>query len=86
MDISKYYYVLESKLTTEERKNLPDSAFGLPKLRKFPIHDERHIHSAISYFHTCSEDKKPELAKNIAKVIEENGYEINLSDKIKKYL
>lgn len=31
------------RLTAAERRNLPDSAFALPELRKFPIHDPGHI-------------------------------------------
>lgn len=37
-----------AKLTAEERKNLPDSAFVFPKDRGYPIHDENHAIDALS--------------------------------------
>lgn len=35
-------------LTTEQRKKLPASAFALPSLRKFPIHDAAHVRNAAA--------------------------------------
>jgi len=36
-------------LSTKQRKKLPDSVFGLPKQRKYPITDRGHAISAKSY-------------------------------------
>lgn len=55
-----------TKLTKAERDALPDSEFGLPELRKYPLNDEEHIKEAIKFFHFCSGKNKPELAKNIS--------------------
>jgi len=35
-------------LTTEERNALPDSAFALPKERRYPIHDAAHAKNAMA--------------------------------------
>jgi hypothetical protein len=37
-----------SKLTTEERKNLPTSTFAVPSQRAYPIPDEGHAKAALS--------------------------------------
>lgn len=70
-------YLEEKVLSSKERNNLPDSAFGLPDERKFPIHDKKHVKSAISYFHTCPADKKGELAGNLKKACKKFGIKIN---------
>ena len=57
--------IMEAELSTEERNELKASQFGLPEERKFPLTDAKHVRSAISYFHTCPEDKKAQLAKRI---------------------
>lgn len=36
-----------SKLSAEQRKNLPASAFALPEKRMFPINDEIHREKAV---------------------------------------
>lgn len=53
------------KLTTEERKELPSSDFGLPETREFPMPDAAHVRAAESYFRYAPEDKKPLLAYRI---------------------
>lgn len=35
-------------LTTKQRKKLPASAFALPSLKKFPIHDAAHVRNAAA--------------------------------------
>lgn len=37
-----------ARLTYKERKKLPDSAFALPKKRKYPIFDLSHARNALS--------------------------------------
>ena len=68
-----------NKLTKEERDKLPDSEFGIPSLRKYPLNDEKHIKQAIKMFHYCKPKYKKELANNIAKKVKEK----NLVDKVK---
>lgn len=57
--------MLEAKLTSEHRNDMPDREFGLPKERKYPLHDESHVRMAIIYFKYCKLDQRGELAKNI---------------------
>lgn len=35
-----------SKLTTKGRKRIPDSKFGLPEERKYPVEDKPHARNA----------------------------------------
>ena len=61
------------KLTTEERKELPSSDFGLPETREFPMPDAAHVRAAESYFRYAPEDKKPLLAYRILQKAAEFG-------------
>ena len=38
------------RLTVEERRELPASAFGIPETREFPLVDAAHIRAAEAYF------------------------------------
>lgn len=63
--------IYESKINTEDRNKLPDSAFGIPSKRKYPLTDkdgnldEKHILQAVRFFNKADEEDKPILAKNI---------------------
>lgn len=72
---------INESMTKAEKDKLPDSMFGLPKQRKYPLHDETHVRAAISMFHHCNdpEDRKT-LAHNICRRIKE----LNLDIKFKK--
>lgn len=65
------------RLDAEERKELPDSEFGLPEEREFPMPDAAHVHAAEAYFRYCPEDKKPVLARNILKKANEYGVTVH---------
>ena len=77
--------IMEAELSTEERNDLKASQFGLPEERKFPLTDAKHVRSAISYFHTCPEDKKAQLAKRIKSAAKKFGVEISPNSPITKY-
>ena len=64
------------KLTTEERKELPSSDFGLPKTREFPMPDAVHVRAAEAYFRYAPEDKKPLLAYRILQKAAEFGVDV----------
>lgn len=53
------------KLSTAERRNLPDSDFGLPDQREFPMPDAAHVRAAEAYFRYASDADKPLLAHRI---------------------
>lgn len=80
-------YIFEADLTTQERKNLPDSAFGLPDQRRYPMPDKQHVLMAIRFFNHVEEEYEAELAKNIIKKIKEFDMkdEVNVSEKNRFY-
>lgn len=53
------------KLNAEERRELPDSDFGIPETREFPMPDAPHVRAAESYFRYAPEVSKPLLAHRI---------------------
>ena len=59
------------KLNAKQRQALPDNIFGIPEDRSYPMPDAKHVKSAISFFHKAPENKKKELAKNIARRVKE---------------
>ena len=56
---------MNDRLSYEEKKELPDSVFGLPERREYPIPDAAHVRAAEAYFRYCPEDLKPRLARAI---------------------
>ena len=58
-----------NEMSSAERKELPDSAFGVPSQRKYPLDTEAHVKSAIKFFNYVDKEHEEELAKNIIKAI-----------------
>lgn len=48
----------DDRLTASERHELPDSAFGIPETREFPLDDAEHVRAAEAYFRHAPEEKK----------------------------
>lgn len=67
---------MNNRLDTEERRELPDSAFGLPERREYPMPDAEHVRAAETYFRYCPEELKPELARNILRFAAIYGVDI----------
>ena len=65
------------KLNTEERRELPNSDFGLPAQRAFPMPDAAHVRAAEAYFRYAPDNDKPELARNILKKANEFGVQVS---------
>ena len=63
-------------LNEEERRELPDSAYGLPERREYPMPDAAHVRAAESYFRYCPEDLKPKLARAILAKAREFGVDV----------
>lgn len=63
-------------LDSEERKELPDSVFGLPERREYPMPDAAHVRAAEAYFRYCPDNLKPKLAKAIMRFAAEYGVEV----------
>lgn len=72
-------------LSYDEKKELPDSMFGLPQRREYPMPDAAHVRAAEAYFRYCPEELKPQLAKAIMKFAAEYGVTVH-SPVIKSYL
>ena len=58
---------MNDRLSYKEKKELPDSVFGLPERREYPMPDAAHVRAAEAYFRYCPEDLKPRLARAILK-------------------
>ncbi len=63
-------------LDTTERRDLPDSVFGLPERREYPMPDAAHVRAAEAYFRYCPDDLKPKLARAILRFAKEYGVDI----------
>ena len=57
------------EMSAAERNKLPDSAFGIPSKRKYPLDTEAHVRSAIRFFNYVSKEDEQELADSINKAI-----------------
>lgn len=67
---------MNDKIQYEERKDLPDSVFGLPERREYPMPDAAHVRAAEAYFRYCPEDLKPKLARAILARASEFGVDV----------
>ena len=72
--------IQEKALSSQERKELSDSEFGIPELRKYPLTDKEHVEQAIRYFNKCPKGYEKELASNIKKKIIEYNMKPNIGD------
>ncbi|MEE1022537.1 MAG: hypothetical protein U0L83_05350 [Muribaculaceae bacterium] len=75
---------MTDRLDSEERRELPDSLFGLPERREYPMPDAAHVRAAESYFRYCPEDLKPRLARAILRFGKEYGVDVE-SPVVKAY-
>ncbi len=63
-------------LNAEERKELPDSLYGLPERREYPMPDAAHVRAAEAYFRYCPEELKPKLARAILRFARQYGVDV----------
>ena len=75
---------MNDKLDTKERKELPDSVFGLPEIREYPMPDAAHVRAAEAYFLYCPEELKPTLARAILRFANEYGVDVG-SPTVREY-
>ena len=64
----------DDRLTAAERHELPDSAFGIPETREFPLVDAEH--AAEAYFRYAPDAKKAALARRILAKAAEFGVHV----------
>ena len=67
------------RLTSVQRKILPDEEFGLPEDRKYYLGDKEHVIKAIVYFGSCERTKRNILADNINIAAMGFGLKVNVS-------
>lgn len=75
---------MSDRITYEERKDLPDSVYGLPERREYPMPDAAHVRAAEAYFRYCPEDLKPRLARAILVRAREFGVDVE-SPTVREY-
>lgn len=76
----------QNSILENERDNLPDSAFGIPEQRKYPLDSKKHVQSAIKLFGYAEEKNKKELAKNIKDAARKYDLTIPETTQCYKYL
>ena len=67
---------MNDRLSYEEKKELPDSVFGLPERREYPMPDAAPVRAAEAYFRYCPEELRPKLAKAILARAAEFGVDV----------
>jgi hypothetical protein len=68
------------KLTAKQRNALPDSDFGIPETRQFPIHDANHVRAAARFIKHAPKEKRKELIANINKRAKELGMKFHVGN------
>lgn len=75
-------YFNEAALTTKQRKELPTSEFGIPRLRAYPLNDPSHVRQAMRMYHHCKDPKdKVTLMANIKKAGKKHGVDTSEFEK-----
>lgn len=72
-----------SKLSTEERENLPNREFAFAEQRKEPIEDAGHVRAAIARFNQVkgvTDKERDEAWKRIKKAAKEHGVDVQEED------
>lgn len=67
------------KLSTDDKKELPDSAYAFPKERKEPMTDASHVQNALARFDQVkgvSEEERDIAFANIKKAARHYGVEL----------
>lgn len=67
---------MNDRLSYEEKNELPESIFGLPERREYPMPDAAHVRAAEAYFRYCPEELKPKLARAILARAAEYGVDV----------
>lgn len=70
---------MNDTLDARKREELPDSMFGLPGRREYPMPDAAHVRAAEAYFRYCPDELKPELAKAILRFAKLYGVDVHSS-------
>jgi hypothetical protein len=70
-------------LDTQDRKDLPDSAYAFPKKRKEPLTDATHVRNALARFdqvQDVTDEERDQAFANIRAAAEHYGVEVAEDD------
>lgn len=70
-------YLEEASLSSADKNKIPDKYFGLPKQRKYPLHDAKHVKLAAKFFNYVDKENEEELARNIKKAAKRLHVDLN---------
>lgn len=79
----------EAAMTSKERNELDDDEFGIPELRKYPLHDKKHVEQAIKMFNHVEKKYEDELADNLLHAMEKYHISTDVvgdKNRLKKYI
>lgn len=66
----------KERLSAQQRRELPASAFGIPATREFPLVDAPHVRAAEAYFRYAPDTCKAQLARRILNKAAEFGVDV----------
>ena len=67
---------MDNHLSSNMRKALPDSLFGLPQRREYPMPDAAHVRAAEAYFRYCPVGLRHQLADAILRFARKYGVDV----------
>ena len=67
---------MNDRLDAAERREIPDSEYGLPEHHEYPMPDAAHVRAAEAYFRYCPEELRPKLARAILQRAKEFGVDV----------
>lgn len=79
----------EKAMTSKERNKLDDDDFGIPELRKYPLHDKNHVEQAIKMFNHVENKYEAELADNLLDAMKKYHISTDVvgeNNRLKKYI
>lgn len=80
---------MSNEYNGKKRSELPDSVFGIPQERKYPMPDEKHTRSAIKLFNHVDPKYEEQLAKAVIKNMKKyeiDGSAVGPNNRLRKYL
>lgn len=84
MRVNQNHSLMNDRLSYRQKEELPDSVFGLPERREYPMPDAAHVRAAEAYFRYCPEELRPRLARAILARAAEFGVDVE-SPTVKDY-
>jgi hypothetical protein len=67
-----------ARLTAEQRRRLPDSAFAIPERRAYPIHDIEHARNALA---RVAQHGTPEEKRRVRRAVKRRFPSIDVDSK-----